>query len=81
MAVVYVQILSLLVPAFVIVELFTLDKVLLSAVNVGNPLSVSVTCIVIRDFTLGNVPMHAVNLGNSFLAFVMSVVMTECTLQ
>ena len=67
MAVVYVQILSFLVPPFVIVELFTRDKVLLSAVNVGNPLSVSVTCIVIRDFTLGNVPMHAVNLEILFL--------------
>ena len=48
MAVVYVQIRLSLVPPFVIVELFTWDKVLLSAVNVGNPLSVSVTCIVIR---------------------------------
>ena len=80
MAVVYVQILSFLVPPFVIVELFTRDKVLLSAVNVGNPLFVSVTSTVIRVLT-GKGPMYAGNVGGVFFATVISIILTQFILQ
>ena len=80
MTAVYVQILSLVALLFVIVELGTLDKGLLSAVNVGNPLFVSVTSTVIRVLT-GKGPMYAGNVGGVFFATVISIILTQFILQ
>ncbi|XP_045439875.1 zinc finger protein 417 isoform X3 [Pipistrellus kuhlii] len=68
--------------AFIVIRDFTLEKGLMSAVNVGNLLSRTITCVVIsRDFTLEKGLIGAVSVGNLLSQTITCVVIRDFTLE
>ena len=61
--------------------MFTLEKSLMSAINVGNLLRVGQTFVIIGEFTLEKGLLSAVNVGNLLLLGGAFVIIREFTLE